>query len=105
MESYFGTGGLVKAYTDSTKDALNKAEIIEKVLQRKYEIEIPYSYNDKLVYFCKNNDYKIIDTQYEENAKLHIAVKNELASQFEKEIEELSNREAVIRVVQDEFYA
>ena len=100
-----GTGGLVKAYTDSTKDALQKINIVEKILQKQYEIEIPYSYNDKVVYFCKNNDYKILETKYEENAKLYIAVKNEKSSRFESEINEITNREAVIKVVIDEFYA
>ncbi|MBR6252731.1 MAG: YigZ family protein [Clostridia bacterium] len=100
-----GTGGLVKAYTDSTKEALKNAQVIEKVLQKKYEVEVPYSYNDKIVYFCKNNDYEIVDTKYEENAVLYIAVKNELSLAFEQQISDLSNREAQIRVTQDEFYA
>ena len=100
-----GTGGLVKAYTDSAKEALKKAEIVEKILQKRYEVEVPYSYNDKIVYFCKNNDYKIVDTKYEENAKLYVAVKNEFATKFEQEMMDISNREAKIKVVVDEYYA
>ena len=100
-----GTGGLVKAYTDSTKEALNLATIVEKILQKKYEIEVPYSYNDKIMYFCKNNDYEIVETKYEENAKLYIAVKNESSAIFEQQINDLSNREAIVKVIQDEFYA
>ena len=105
MEFYFGTGGLVKAYTDSTKDALKKAEIIEKVLQLKYEIIIPYSYNDKVVYFCKNNDYIIINTRYEENAVLDIAVRNEFREIFEKEVLDITNREAKISIISNNYYA
>ena len=100
-----GTGGLVKAYTDSTKEALNLATIVEKILQKKYEIEVPYSYNNKIMYFCKNNDYEIVETKYEENAKLYIAVKNESSAIFEQQINDLSNREAIVKVIQDEFYA
>ncbi len=100
-----GTGGLVKAYTDSAKEALKRAEVVEKVLQKQYEIEVPYSYNDKIIYFCKNNEYKIVDTKYEENAKLYVAVKNEVSASFEQEIKDLTNREAEVRVVVDEFYA
>ncbi len=100
-----GTGGLVKAYTDSTKEALKKANIIEMILQRKYEVEVPYSYNDKIVYLCKNNDYKILETKYEENAKLYIAVKNEMALKFENDILEATNREAKISIVENAFYA
>lgn len=100
-----GTGGLVKAYTDSTKEALKNAEIIEKILQKKYEVEVPYSYNDKIVYFCKNNNYEIVETKYEENAKLYIAVKNELSALFEQQIMDLSNREAKVKVDLGNFYA
>ena len=100
-----GTGGLVKAYTDSTKEALKLAVTVKKKLQKEYEIEVPYSYNDKIIYFCKNNDYEIVDTKYEENAKLYIAVKDELSINFEKQINDLSNREAIIKVVKDDFYA
>ena len=100
-----GTGGLVKAYTDSTKDALSKAKVIEKILQVKYEVTVPYSYNDKLTYFCKNNDYKIVETKFEENAILTIAVKNEFKEKFEKEVLDLTNRESIIKIVTNEFYA
>ena len=100
-----GTGGLVKAYTDSTKEALKNAVIIEKVLQKQYEIEVPYTYNDKIIYYCRTNNLKIVDTKYEENAKIYIAVKNEFSNKFEKDIQELSNREAKISVIIEEFYA
>ncbi len=100
-----GTGGLVKAYTDSTKDAIGKAIIIEKVLQKKYEVEVPYSYNDKIIYLCKNNDYKILETKYEESAKLYVAVKNEMSSKFESDILDASNREAKVTVIENAFYA
>ena len=100
-----GTGGLVKAYTDSTKEALQKITIVEKILQKQYEVEVPYTYNDKIAYFCKNNDYKILDTKYEENAKIYIAVKNEISQKFEKDMQDISNREAKIRIVLEQFYA
>ena len=105
MGFYFGTGGLVKAYTDSAKEAIKKAQVVEKILQRQYEVEVPYSYNDKIVYLCKNSDYKIVDTKYEENAKLYVAVKNEEAEKFEKDILDASNREASIKLVIEQFYA
>ncbi len=100
-----GTGGLVKAYTDSTKDALQKINVVEKILQSQVEVEVPYTYNDKIVYYCKNNDYKILETKYEENAKIYIAVKNEMAKKFENNILELTNREAKIKVVLEDIYA
>jgi len=100
-----GTGGLVKAYTDSTKEALKLASIIEKILQNQFEIDVPYSYNDKIVYYCKNNDYKIINTEYGETAKIYVAVRDELAERFKSDINDLCNREARIQIVINNFYA
>ena len=54
---------------------------------------------------CKNNDYEVVDTKYEENAKIYVAVRDELASSFEQQMMDLSNREARITIVQNEFYA
>ena len=59
----------------------------------------------KIVYFCKSNNYEIVETIYEENAKLYIAVKNDLAEAFEQQIRDISNREAKITIALDEFYA
>lgn len=100
-----GTGGLLQAYTDSTKNALDKANIIEKILQKQYEVEVTYAFNDKLSHFCSTKDYKIVDTKYEENVKLYIAVKNEFSEQFENEIINLTNGEAKIKVTLDNYYA
>jgi uncharacterized YigZ family protein len=100
-----GTGGLVKAYTDSTKEALKQAQVITKILQMKYEVEVPYSYNDKIIYLCKNNGYEVIETKYEENAQIYVAVKKEFSSKFEQDIMDASNREAKIAINEDNFYA
>ena len=51
------------------------------------------------------NGYKIIDTKFEENAILSIAVKNELKEKFEKEISDITDRKAKIRILVEQFYS
>ena len=44
MEEFcFGTGGLVRAYSDSLKKAIEKAEKVEKCLGEQIEIKVDYS--------------------------------------------------------------
>ena len=67
-----GTGGLVKAYSEATKNALEKAEITKIEEGFLYKIEIKYSDLENFQYFIKNNDASIIKEEYFENVFLHI---------------------------------
>lgn len=74
-----GTGGLVKAYSEATKNALEKAEITKIEEGFLYKIEIKYSDLENFKYFIKNNDASITKEEYFENVFLHIFMpKNEI---------------------------
>lgn len=100
-----GTGGLVRAYTDSTKEALKKAKIREKVLKIEYKIEIPYSYYDKILHFCRVNDYQIVNSTYADAIEIFVVVERNKAKNFEMGITENSDRNATIMVNKSEYYA
>lgn len=100
-----GTGGLVRAYSDSTKEALKNAKLKEKVLKIEYKVEIPYSYYDKLMHFCRKNNYQIVDSNYSDAVNMFVVVEKERAKDFELKITENSDRNAIIRIEKDEYYA
>lgn len=62
-----GTGGLIRAYTSAVQEALNKINIIEKDIGLEVKFEIVYSDFEKFKYYMKQNDIKMIDSQYFEN--------------------------------------
>ena len=69
-----GPGGLVKAYSNSTKLALEKAEISMLEEGFVYKLELNYSDLENFKYFMKNNEIKILKEEYFENVKLSIFV-------------------------------
>ena len=69
-----GTGGLVKAYSNSTKLALEKAEISMLEEGFVYKLELNYSDLENFKYFMKNNEIKILKEEYFEHVKLSIFV-------------------------------
>ena len=69
-----GTGGLVKAYSNSTKLALEKAEISMLEEGFVYKLELNYSDLENFKYFMKNNEIKILKEEYFEYVKLSIFV-------------------------------
>ena len=48
-----GTGGLVRAYSDSLLKAIENTKKITKCLGQQYEIEIDYSEFENFKYYCK----------------------------------------------------
>ena len=76
-----GTGGLVKAYSDSVLKAIENAEFV--IEERGYEASLELSYNDfeKFKFYCNKNNINIINIDYEEKIICYIEINNE-----EKEI-------------------
>ena len=79
-----GTGGLVRAYTKATTQAIQKAEIIEKELG--YEVKFVTDYNkvEKLKYYLKQNLCSIIDVVYLEKIELIAEVNEKTKIEIEK---------------------
>ena len=69
-----GTGGLVRAYTGATQDALNKTEEVYKDIGLEVQIEINYSDLEKCKYYFKENNIFISNIKYEQNILLTIEI-------------------------------
>ena len=77
-----GTGGLVRAYTDSSKQALEVAKIIELQYGEIIEYCIEYYEFEYFKYICEKNNIEIINTEYSNNIKAIIKLKEEDKSLF-----------------------
>lgn len=65
-----GTGGLVRAYSEATNLALQKAEIVNKDLGKEASLEINYSNLQKLKYYFSQNSINVIKEEFGENIKI-----------------------------------
>ena len=72
-----GTGGLVRAYTGAVQEALKNVEIIEKYLGLEVKIEVNYPNLEKLKYYLKQNEIKILSSEYLENIKVLVEMSEE----------------------------
>lgn len=59
-----GTGGLVRAYSQATIQAIEKAECVEKELGKECQIILNYSEIEAFKYYCKHHHIKIIKEEY-----------------------------------------
>ena len=79
-----GTGGLVRAYSDSTIKALEKAEYIDKIIGYKVKICVEYDTLEKFKYYASKSNFKIINLEYLENIEIIVELKKE-------ELEKITN--------------
>ena len=77
-----GTGGLVRAYTDSSKQALEAAKIIELQYGEILEYCIEYDEFEYFKYICEKNNIEIVKTESSNNIKVIIKLKEEDKSLF-----------------------
>ena len=62
-----GTGGLVRAYSNSLLQAIENSIIVEKCIGQELKVVLEYSEFENFKYYCKYNDINIVNSQYSEN--------------------------------------
>ena len=72
-----GTGGLVRAYSDSTLKALESAIKVEKDLGLIVKFAVSYADLEKLKYYLKQEEIKIINSEFDENVNIFVEITKE----------------------------
>lgn len=67
-----GTGGLVRAYSEATKRAIESSDVVEIVSGERYIIEVLYENVNNVLYWCNKLNIKICENVYETSIKLTI---------------------------------
>lgn len=99
-----GTGGLVRCYSQSTIDAIDKSVKLKMCEGTEYEVKIKYEEIENFKYFCNKRDISIINIDYGENIICNIELENENKENFIEDIQEqkvkvLENKELCQRLI------
>lgn len=97
-----GTGGLVRAYSQSTQDVIEKSNIILKQEGYVAILEVEYKDLEKLRYICKKKEIKIIDIKYLENVSVKLEFKKEEKEVFMSK-ENLNFDYLNYKIIQEKF--
>lgn len=88
-----GTGGLVRAYTDATKEVLETTKIITKKLQRKFVVDVSYTLSGKLEYLIHQQGYDLLHTDYGQGVTYTFCVDEDQKDRCIKAIRELTSNQ------------
>lgn len=88
-----GVGGLIQAYREAAKDALEQAKIIEKNVEKQYELEFSYEQLPEVMKTLKSVNAGIIKQETGEKYLLFCSVSLINSPVFEEKLKRLPNFE------------
>jgi uncharacterized YigZ family protein len=94
-----GTGGLVKAYSDSITAVLETVETVEVILRTAVEVSHSYDQTSLVMHHISNYDIVIEESVYSDNVLLKLAIRNSEVETFVRTLFDASNGQVLAKVI------
>ncbi|MFQ5499117.1 MAG: YigZ family protein [Candidatus Zixiibacteriota bacterium] len=94
-----GTGGLVRAYSDATRQALHAAGRRENFVMTRLNIEIEFSFYDQLVKLINRHKASIVESLFSDRVKLSVDIRKSKSKQIRSAIVELTGNRVEIETI------
>ncbi len=91
-----GGGGLIRAYTQSGKSALEASKIIVMTPFKEILIKIDYNSYGKIENYLLNEKHPIKDIDFDENVNIQLYIENQREEKFLGDIMDFTNGDALI---------
>ena len=98
-----GTGGLVRAYSEATNVALEKAEIVEKDLGKEVSLEVNYSDLQKLKYYFEQNSIIILNQEFGEKVKIIFEIISEKLEILKSNKENFNFQFSKLEIIREKY--
>ena len=99
-----GTGGLVRAYTQAARAAMESAQIVRMCLCRKLMATVEYGMLDRLLYELRRDGIEMGETQYGAQVTLSLTVEEARAEAVIGKLTALTSGGAKIEVADTGFF-
>ena len=88
-----GAGGLIRAYSNTTTEAIHQAGLVQRIKQAILKITVTYALHDPLLYYLKENNLEVAGEEYGVNVETSIYVnETDLEDVKEKLINRFNNQ-------------
>ena len=99
-----GTGGLVRAYTASSREAVQAADIVTRTFGYKMIISTDYTGLGKIQYILCQEGIPVLDTLYTENVDIVTFVPDTREKEITNKIIEATNAKSSIKIDSEMWY-
>ncbi len=99
-----GTGGLVRAYTQSAKEVLDVAKVIQMVKYQHLKLNLSYANSEKVKYFIeKNSEYLVDDIIYTDKVEILVYIRPDDIEPFIQKIKDICNEIDFFEYLDEEY--
>ena len=99
-----GTGGLVRAYTQSLQEAMKHCPTAMMKYGKRIQIDTDYNGIGKILYYMGQHGLTHESSEYTDKVRITVLVPGEDAAHFSKEVTELTAGRSKIEVLEEVFY-
>lgn len=99
-----GTGGLVRAYTRASREALEDADQVRMCLCDRYTATIDYSFLDRVMYYLRQAGITPDDTLYSDRVGIVLTTRADATEEVRKKIISLTGGSALFEESGQDFY-
>ena len=99
-----GTGGLVRAYSQGTKVALNAGKVITMELCSICQVSCSYNQYGKINTLIMQNSGYIDDTEFADNVKISFHISPDYISKLNKDFAEATCGEVETEILDEKYY-
>ena len=86
-----GTGGLVRAYTDAAKEALQNSVISEMALMQQFSIVFDYTFTGSIDHYIESNNITRLNAEYTEKVAYDLACLQPAYDEIIKALTDITN--------------
>lgn len=98
-----GAGGLVRAYSHTSKIAVEAGNIITMAECSVLECSVDYSFYDRMNILLNDFNANIIDTEFADNVKITFSVKENMQNPLHEKLTDISNGRYIIKYLSSKF--
>lgn len=81
-----GVGGLINAYRNAAREALNDAVLVKKIIKVEYDLSFPYSAMNDVMTLIKDEDLKQSQQVFELDCTLRISIRKSAEKRLSKKM-------------------
>jgi uncharacterized YigZ family protein len=86
-----GVGGLITAYKEAARDAINNAKIVKRTVNHFYTIKFDYAAMSDVMNFIKLHNLNVTNQVFENNCSIEFNIRTKEAEQVITEFEKIEN--------------
>ncbi|MQS75846.1 YigZ family protein [Companilactobacillus halodurans] len=98
-----GAGGLIRAYSSTTAEAVKEIGLVENRIQQGYELTIPYHLFDKFNNYAQTEKIQLENKQFAIDVKCEVFLDLDTAEQTEQNIRDLFQNQITLKKTKQSY--